>query len=166
LGYIDPNPYLKESLPVPQTPVSPSSPQPENPSDLSGERPVDEPPIAQPEPQSPSPAEASAKEGQIPVVSPTPPVIDEEVVKQQAVALFDARQKENSIKGNQAKKTKRDESLQKIFMVAQEKKRITNEQVRDLLHISQSTASVYLTELVTRGMLKVEGKGKATVYVF
>ena len=80
--------------------------------------------------------------------------------------MFDARLKENSMKGNQSKKAKRDVAIQKIFTFAQEKKRITNEQVRDLLHISQSTASDYLSDLVNRGMLKVEGKGKATVYLF
>jgi len=80
--------------------------------------------------------------------------------------MFDARIKENSMKGNKAKKEKRDEAIQKIYAFAQEKKKITNEQVRDLLHISQSTASDYLSDLVNRGMLKVEGKGKATVYLF
>lgn len=80
--------------------------------------------------------------------------------------MFDARLKENSMKGNQAKKARRDEAIQKIFTFAQEKKRITNEQVRDLLHISQSTATDYLSDLVNRGMLKTEGKGRATVYVF
>lgn len=146
---------MKESLPVPSSPISPQvpeQPQPENSPDLSGDTPAEEPP-----------APASV----VPVpTAVTSPVVDEEAVKQQAVAMFDARQKENSAKGNQAKKAKRDEALQKIFTVAQEKKRITNEQVRDILHISQSAASSYLTELVTRGMLKIEGKGKATTYVF
>ena len=80
--------------------------------------------------------------------------------------MFDARLKENSIKGNQTKKAKRDEAIQKIFSLAQEKKRVTNEQIRDLLHISQSTATDYLSDLVNRGMLKVEGKGRATVYLY
>lgn len=171
LGYIDPNPYLKESLPAPQSPISPvvpqvsEPPQPEAPPDLSGEKPTEESSPSVPEtPIAPPQVPIAPQTPVVPAV--TPPVVDEEVVKQQAVAMFDARQKENSAKGNQAKKAKRDEALQKIFMVAQEKKRITNEQVRDILHISQSTASTYLTELVTRGMLKVEGKGKATVYTF
>ena len=146
LGYINPNPYLSETS---------EKPPPQKPSDLSGDLSVDPspPPIA-PKPENDQP------------VVQQEPVIDREAVKQQAVAMFDARVKENSIKGNQAKNAKRDEALQKIFTFAQEKKKITNEQARDLLHISQSTATEYLTDLVSRGMLKVEGKGKATVYLF
>lgn len=143
LGYINPNPYLSET-----------SEKPQKPSDLSGDLSVD----PSPTPIAPTP------ENDQPVIQPEP-VIDQEVAKQQAVAMFDARVKENSIKGNQAKRAKRDEALQKIFTFTREKKKITNEQARDLLHISQSTATEYLTDLVARGMLKVEGKGKATVYI-
>jgi len=156
LGYINPNPYLSETS---------EKPQPQKPADLSGDLSV----YPSPSPVAPPP------ENETQVVQPEP-VINEEPVKQQAdlsaevltkaEAMFDARVKENSIKGNQAKKAKRDEALQKIFNFAQEKKKITNEQARDLLHISQSTATEYLTDLVSRGMLKVEGKGKATVYLF
>lgn len=145
LGYINPNPYLSETSEKPQS---------QKPSDLSGDLSVDEipkqkTPVVQSEPQSP----------QVPQTS-------QDEVQKQAVAMFDARIKENSIKGNLAKKAKRDEAIQKIFSFAQDKKRITNEHARDLLHVSQSTATDYLTELVNRGMLKVEGKGKATVYLF
>ena len=172
LGYINPTPYLTETSPLPQSPLSPQPP------DLSGDfsegRPNEETPVipaeqpvAQPEhqpPQSPLPAEASAKEGISPQLAQTE--VTEVEIQKQAVAMFDARLKENSVKGNQAKKDKRNEAIQKIFALAQEKKRITNEQVRDLLRISQSTATDYLSDLVNRGMLKTEGKGRATVYVF
>ncbi len=184
LGFINPTPYLMETSPLPQSPQSPLSPQSPEPPDLSPDLSVEQPSP----PPSPLPTEASAKEGVLPQFSqssepmgepqPSPsspnpsyppvtsPTISQEEVQKQAVAMFDARLRENSVKGNQAKKAKRDEALQKIFSLAQEKKRITNEQIRDLLHVSQSTASDYLSELVNRGMLKTEGKGKATVYVF
>lgn len=147
LGYINPNPYLLEM-----------SEKPQKPSDLSGDLSVDPspPPVTPQEENEPS------------VIQPEPqsPQIPQDEIQKQAVAMFDARVKENSIKGNQAKKAKRDEAIQKIFAFAQEKKKITNEQARDLLHISQSTATDYLIDLVNRGILKVEGKGKATVYLF
>lgn len=165
LGYVNPTPYLKETSPLLQSPISPPSPQPPDLSvDLSEEKPSEqrpappaEQPVTQAEPQTP----------QTPM-SPLSPQskISQEDIRKQAVAMFDARVKENSVKGNQVKKVKREEALQKIFTFAQEKRRITNEQVRDLLHVSQSTASDYLSELVTRGMLKTEGKWRATVYVF
>ncbi len=45
------------------------------------------------------------------------------------------------------------------------KKQINNQDVRDLLQVSQSTASNYLSELVKRGKLKVEGRARATSYL-
>lgn len=100
-----------------------------------------------------------------PSQSPQPKISQEDIQKQ-AFAMFDARIKENSLKGNQAKRDKREEAIQKILSFAQEKKRITNEQVRDLLRVSQSTATEYLSELVNGGMLKTEGKGRATIYTY
>ncbi len=171
LGSINPTPYLTETSPLPQSPQSPISPQSPQTSDLSPDLSAEPPSPPQPpqasepssEPPPPSNPSTSPNSSSPPVI---PPNIDQEEVQKQAVAMFDARLKENSVKGNQAKKVKRDEAIQKIYSFAQEKKRITNEQVRDFLHVSQSTASDYLSDLVNRGMLKIEGKGKATVYVF
>ncbi|MCL4359791.1 M23 family metallopeptidase [Patescibacteria group bacterium] len=146
LGYIDPSPYLSQHTDKPLP-----SPQPIQPEPVIQPQPVT-PPIQPDVPVSP--------------ISPQPPQPSQEEIEKQATAMFDARRKENSVKGNDAKKKKREESISKIFSFAQEKKKITNEQVRDLLHISQSTATDYLSALVSRGMLKMEGKGKATVYLF
>jgi len=173
LGYINPSQYLMEHSEKPQPKPSQTEQQPEPQilPDLSEQKPIELPPdlVAQsPDPQSLLPAEVSTEAG-VQAPSPQPPLapqVPHEKIEKQAVALFDARRKENSIKGNEVKKAKRDEALQKIFMVAQAKKRITNQQIRDLLHISQSTATDYLSSLVNRGMLKTEGKGKATVYLF
>ncbi len=165
LGFINPAPYLTETSSLPQSPQSPLSPQSPEPPDLSPDLSVEPPSSPQQlaPPQPPTAPSAPPNSSYPPVTSPS---VDQEEIEKQAVAMFDARLKENSMKGNQAKKAKRDEAIQKIFTFAQEKKRITNEQVRDLLHISQSTASDYLSDLVNRGMLKTEGKGKATVYPF
>ena len=94
------------------------------------------------------------------------PVTDPSLVEQQVVAMFDARVKENQMKGNAARTAKKDEHLQKIMMFAQEKRSITNEQVRELLHVSQSTATAYLQTLVSGGQLRVDGKAKNTVYLY
>ena len=99
LGYINPNPYLSETSEKPQSP-----PQPEP---VIQSQPVNPP--AQPDVQSPQP--------------PQQPQSSDDEIEKQATAMFDARLKENSIKGNQAKKEKRDEALQKIFSFAQEKRK-------------------------------------------
>lgn len=67
-------------------------------------------------------------------------------------------------KANEARQTKREENLMKIEKLIEEKKQINNDNVRELLHVSQSTATDYLQTLVDRGTIKTEGKGKATVY--
>ncbi len=156
LGYINPALYLTETSPLPQSPVSPQPSQlPDLSSDLSLE--------------PPSPPQSSEPVSETPPPNPsyppvTSPSVNQEDIQRQAVAIFDARLKKNSIKGNEAKRAKRNEAIQKIFSFAQVKKKVTNEQIRDLLRVSQSTATDYLSDLVNRGMLKVEGKGKATVY--
>ncbi len=154
LGYIDPAIYLTEKTEKTKPEPAQQS-QSETLPDLSSELSEEKPVLPQsPEfPQSPQPDVQQQVD------------VSAEVLTK-AEAMFDAKIKENSIKGNEAKKTKRDDAIQKIFSFAQEKKRVTNEQIRDLLHISQSTATDYLSDLVNRGMLKVEGKGKATVYLF
>lgn len=132
-GYIDPTPYLAETVEKPQV---------EKPAELSEEKSVQE------EPPKTEPVSAPQE---TPVVPPEPviqqPDVSDEVTKR-VEAMFDARVKENSIKGNQVKKEHREQALQKIMQYAQEKKRVTNEQIRDLLHVSQSTASEYLMDFL------------------
>lgn len=94
-----------------------------------------------------------------------PQVNGEEIQKQVEEKLkteLDARR----LKANQARQTKREENLMKIEKLIEEKKQINNNDVCDLLHVSQSTATNYLEDLVKRGMIKTEGKAKATVYHF
>ncbi len=172
LGFVNPAHYLTETSPLPQSPQSPVSPQPSQLPDLSSDLSVESPPppVSPQSPQSSEPMSETAPPSSpsTPLNPSYPPVTspsgDQEEIEKQAVAIFDARLKENSIKGNEAKRAKRNEAIQKIFSFAQVKKKVTNEQIRDLLRVSQSTATDYLSDLVNRGMLKVEGKGKATVY--
>jgi murein DD-endopeptidase MepM/ murein hydrolase activator NlpD len=185
LGFINPNQYLNEttSTPILDTPLvtpvtnqdvvqpvqppPPATPVVTPPASNPDVIPIVQPdqPI-QPEPIVISPIETPSNKptGDVPIV-PLNPVSpqDPQVNIQQAVT---DQIKTNSAKGNEAKKAKRNSHLQQIMEFAQKKQKIKNEDIRDLLHISQSTATEYLTDLVSRGMLKVEGKGRATTYIY
>ena len=89
-----------------------------------------------------------------PIEAPTaPPISDEKEVS----ALHRQRAVE-------ARKQKREENLAQILELAQKKNKIDNLDVRDFLHISQTTATDYLRSLVNSGKLRKEGKAKATKY--
>ena len=131
-------------------------------------------------------AEASAKvEVPVQVDIPPEPQITEKIVEKKAIRevpvekevikevikdiseeKFRARVVENQSLGNLAKKAKHDGNLNRIMQVAQEKKTISNSEVRELLHVFQSTATNYLNTLADRGMLKVDKKAKATIYTY
>ena len=70
---------------------------------------------------------------------------------------------ENKKKADEARTQRRKDNLNKIIELAG-KKEINNQDVRDLLHVSQSTATDYLTELSKSGRLKSEKKARATIY--
>ena len=70
---------------------------------------------------------------------------------------------ENKKKADEARSQRRKDHLNQVVDLAN-KKEINNQDVRDLLQVSQSTATTYLTELVKSGRLKSEGKAKAKVY--
>jgi len=67
-------------------------------------------------------------------------------------------------KANKARAKKKEDHLTKIFNLVQTKRVVTNDEVRDFLHVSQSTATNYLTEMVNRGMLKKEGERGGAKY--
>ena len=172
----------KTEKPQPQSEIQPQSPEEKQPdlSEEKSEESVISPPSSQepqppvsPEsqlPQSPLPAEVSTEAGVSPQAPQVPQVTQPEITEAEIQRLAEEKVKaqwqQYQPKGNPAKQAEKEASLQKVFIFAQEKKRITNAQVRDLLHISQSTATHYLSALVQRGMLRVEGKGKATVYLY
>ncbi|OHB24988.1 MAG: hypothetical protein A2542_02695 [Parcubacteria group bacterium RIFOXYD2_FULL_52_8] len=55
--------------------------------------------------------------------------------------------------------------LETIMKFVQEKKSRTNDQVEKLLHVSDATATRYLTQLVKDGRLKRMGKNGSSHYV-
>mgnify|MGYP001611881038 FL=1 len=129
---------------VPESPKTSFGDLMGTPADLSEEPaihidPIEAPPIA---PATP------------PVAPPTQPTEEN-----QQAALAIRRQH-----ATEARKQKREENLAKVIELAQKKGKIDNLDVRDFLHISQTTATDYLHTLVNSGKLKKEGKAKATVY--
>jgi len=176
LGFIDPAPYLslpsqkEETIQEVQNPPTDEQNPPEQQPDQEQSKPeevqqpsVDEiPPPIQYEPEKPDEQSQPPKITQSPQ-TPQPP--DEEIQKQVDEKLkteLDLRRQ----KANQARQTKREEHLMQIEKLIEEKKQINNQDVCDLLHVSQSTATNYLTDLVKRGTIKPNGKGKATTYSY
>jgi len=177
LGFIDPSPYL--SLPSQkEEPKQETSP-------VEEQKPVEEvipPETTQPTPEPPKPEETEqtpvevipppiklepekpAEQPQQPESPKNPQISDEEIQKQVDEKLkteLDARR----LKANQARLQKKEYNLKKIFDLVQSKRVVSNDEVRDLLHVSQSTATNYLTEMVNRGMLKKEGERGGAKYL-
>lgn len=92
------------------------------------------------------------------------PVVNQEEVDKQIQQKITEEQTVRRQRANQARKQRRDDNLNKMMEYVGRKGSITNEDTRDLLHVSQSTATDYLSDLVKLGMVKVDKKAKATVY--
>lgn len=147
-----------------QQPIQ-EQPKPEETQPSEVPPPINYGPEKQTEPTQPQPTENSnpPEQSQQPETSQPTEVSPEEIQKQVDEKLkteLDLRRQ----KANQARQTKREENLMKIEKLIEEKKKINNQDVCDLLHVSQSTATNYLVDLVNRGTIKTEGKGKATIY--
>lgn len=174
LGFIDPTQYL------PAVSQTPNTTNPPNPPD----NPVPEPepppqPTPEPKPEEPKPVEVPIPDVSIniePVIpptqpiqppppsNPTEPVVNDEQIQKQVDEKINTELEARRLKANEVRKDKRQEHLQAVEKLLQEKKEITNQDVRDLTHVSQTTATEYLSTLVKSGTIKMEGKGKATVY--
>jgi len=89
-------------------------------------------------------------------------IVEKEVIKE-VIKEVPANINKLLIKANEVRKQNRENNLNRILQLASDYS-ITNDQIRDLLHISQSTASEYLSELEAQGKLKSTGKAKATEY--
>ncbi len=191
LGFIDPSSYLflpsqeEETKQEPQTsPVEEQKPpeqppQETKPPEVQKSEPVQEqpkpenvqqPPVEEVPPINYGPEKQTepAQQPQQPenpqtpeVPQPNPEEIQRQVDEKLKTELDLRRQK-----ANQARQTKREEHLMAIEKLIEEKKQINNQDVCDLLHVSQSTATNYLTDLTKRGTVKITGKGKATTYSY
>ncbi len=174
LGFIDPVPYLslpsqkeepkqetppteeqKPTEPAPQETKPPKNPQPQPVQEQP--KPEEVPPPIKLEPEKTvEPVPQQPEQPQIPqspqIPQPSPEEIQKQVDEKLKVEL-DARR----LKANQARLQKKEDNLKKIFELVQTKRVVSNDGVRDFLHVSQSTATNYLTEMVNSGMLKKEG---------
>jgi len=171
-----PEPKQDEIKPAEENP-QPEGTTPEIPTPT--ETPVETPPPVEEQPQPKQPEEETPKveepkpeekpEHPKATESPEPP---KEEVKKQAegpefVQRINERLKEklleNKKKADVARIQRRKNNLNKIIELAM-KKEINNQDVRDLLQVSQSTATEYVTELSKSGRLKSEKKARATIY--
>ncbi len=181
-----PEEKIVEEKPQEQQPTQPvEQPKVEEPKPSEEQKPVDETQPAEQikpeeEKQPTPPSETQQSQPQIPepqviekeVIKEVPvevikevvkeiPVVNEEEVQKQVEAKLQERlkteQDERRKLANVARTKKKTDNLNKVLEFVRGKKVVTNEDVRDFLHISQSTATNYLTELVNRGMLKKEG---------
>lgn len=122
----------------------------------------------EPEKQAEIPTQPSEPQVIVKEVIKEVPVVNQEEVQKQVEAKLQERlkaeQEERRKLANVARAKKKTDNLNRVLEFARERKMVTNDDVRDFLHISQSTATNYLMELVNRGMLKREGERGGTKY--
>ena len=167
LGFVDPSQYFRKSeeKPVEQQPLQAEPPKIEETKPIEEQKPEEtKPPEEKPiaPPQQPEVKEA-VKEVIKEVIKEVP-VVNQEEVQRQVTERLKVEQDERRKLANEARVERKKDNLNKILAFVQERKTVTNDDVCDYLHISQSTATNYLTELVNRGMLKREGERGGTKY--
>lgn len=59
---------------------------------------------------------------------------------------------------------RRQQRLQQVITLAKTRPFITNHHICDLLHVSQSTATSYLSELTRQGLLTMARHSRSTIY--
>lgn len=165
-----------QSSPAPEISVTPTqqatpaAPVPETPSSASqtatAQIPPNEPLPSAPEPFTSSseplpppstllPSSAPVQEPVPPAPAPTPPLA---TVITRSVRDF-------LIKALDSLQIRKRQKLDRIMKVLQTKPSITNDQVEKLLHVSDATATRYLSILEKEGKIKQVGKtGQAVVY--
>ena len=152
----EPSSAPAESVPTPLgAPTEPQTAQPEPPFEQPQDKPtaqvpVNEPIAPKPEPiPEPPPPPAPQAQVPVPVFAPVLNLIRNLAVKARAVI--------------QSRKRKK---LERIMEVVNAKGKITNDQVEKLLHVSDATATRYLSQLEKEGKVKQEGKtGKGVSYL-
>lgn len=84
-------------------------------------------------------------------------VPDEEEIKKRVSEHILTEQQNRRTLANQARSRRKSKHLDKIMELAKNTNKISNDDIQRLLHVSQSTATNYLSELTKSGMLKREG---------
>lgn len=145
------------------------------PDEVPTDAPIPEPaPIATPEPtpepiqpQVEAPVPSEPQTAQIPAnepIAPTPEPLPQATTSVVAPILNYAR--DLAVKARAVIQGRKRKKLDKILEAATKRGSITNDQVEKLLHVSDATATRYLTQLEKEGKLKQEGKtGKSVKYL-
>lgn len=157
--------------PVPVVPENPETPEvPENPE------PVVSPPV-QPSPppesaqiSSPSPVPEPLPPSLIPPPSQPPPSPNPAPVSSgcsvpQMISVLKSQLDQKRVLANLARTKQKEDRLAKILSFVESHGSVNNPSVRDLLHISQSSATGYLKLLVSRGNLVMVKKSNFTHYI-
>lgn len=175
LGFTDPTQYFSK----PEESKPEEKPVDEKPTETPPQetKPTEEPKVEEtkpPEqsqsselPQQQETTEPEVKEVIEEVIKEVPVVNQEEVNKQVEEKLQERlklEQDERRKLANEARTQRKKDNLNQILEFVREKKVVTNDDIRDLLYVSRSAATNYLTELVDRGMLKKEGERAGTKY--
>lgn len=150
---IEPKPLDDIQNTIPADSKPPESPKSSSFGDLIGNLPdLSEEPAIHIDPIEPPKSQPSE-----PSISPTLPSHPSD----QEDNGFDQRR----LHANEVRKQKKEDNLAKILEFVQQKGKASNLDIRDFLHVSQSTMTGYLRILVNSGKLKREGKAKATTYL-
>lgn len=73
--------------------------------------------------------------------------------------------REDAIKGNERKRARVREKIEKLMTEIDKRGKVTNDDVEKLLHVSDATATRYLSELEKEGKIKQIGKtGRSVAY--
>lgn len=161
---------------TPEIPQSQQEPPAETqPPTLQESQAVEQPKPEEPKPEETKPAEEQKPEEvkppeEKPIEEPSQPpetpepeikLIDVEGKIQERLKL---EQDERRKLANEARAKKKEDNLNRIIEFSKDKKIFSNDDIRDLLHVSQSTATNYLSELVKSGSIKREGKRGGAKY--
>ena len=143
---------------IPADSKPPESPKPSSFGDLIGQSPdLSEKPAIHIDPIEPPKTQSTE-----PSVSPSS-LLDPSL-RSRSSDQSDEASDQRRLHANAVRKQKKEDNLAKILEFVQKNGKATNLEIRDFLHISQSTTTGYLRTLVNSGKLKKEGKAKATKY--
>ncbi len=174
--------YSVQTVPEAERPIeqtiqsTPASPLPTTaPTSGQSPQPSQNPPIPQAPQTSSNPPLNSSTVSPDPVIVKKPievikevikevPVVDEVEVNKRAEEKINLEVDSRLHKATQKRIEKREENLNKIVQFLQSKPKANNNDIRDFLHVSQTTATEYLHTLVDSGKIRIEGKGRATFY--
>ncbi len=148
---------VSSDTPIPEpAPIAPPEPVPE-PIQPQAEAPV---------PPEPPTAQIPANEPIVPTPEPPPQPAPQAQVPAPVFAPIANYARDLAVKARAVIQGRKRKKLDKILEFVTTKGSVTNDQVEKLLHVSDATATRYLTQLEKEGKLKQEGKtGKSVKYL-